>query len=271
MFSIWRSTSSRRASSASVTSLSMSDLPFFAILRGPGEPDKPPPPKLAEYFLSLGEFVTVFAGAERALFFLSGMILRLPLSVAQAVFGGSARVKESTDRLNRAVRSILQEQPNNNILTRVKTGLDRALPQLGLINTVRNEILHYGITDNQDEHWTVTNSHLRPDSPSEFKVSANILSDMTYDTRSIIMILAECMGQIDRQSTGESKPYLDLLQQPWRYKPSLLRPSPQESASSGTEHQPRPESSGRSKSRPHKRQSSAQKRKAREAESGEPS
>lgn len=271
MFSIRRSTSSGRASSASVTSLSMSDLPFFALLRGPGEPDKPLPPKLAEYYLSLGEFVTVFAGAERALFFLSGMILRLPLSVAQAVFGGSARVKESTDRLNRAVKSILQEQPNNNILAKVKTGLDRALPQLGLINTVRNEILHYGISHSQDEHWTVTNSHLRPDNPSEFKVSAIILNDMTYDTRAIIMILIECMGQMNQQSTGVSEPYLALLRQSWRYKPSLLHPSPQESVNDGIGPQPQPESSDRSKRQPRKRQSSAQKRKAREAEGSKPS
>ncbi len=154
----------------------------------------PPNPNLANYSFRLGRFVTVFASTEKLLFLVSGLVMRIPLSVTQAVFGGgAARVKDTIDRVNRTMKATVALHPDNGLALDLQRVFSKIFLQLGLINSTRNEILHYGIHANEDgAECLVSNEHLKPDAPDKIRISAPLLDAMSADLRVITFVLMAC-------------------------------------------------------------------------------
>lgn len=180
--------------------------------------------EIQAYFEALGRFVTVFAAVERSVFFMSGQVMRLPLPVTQAVFGGSARVKESIDRINKALGAIIKHSPQSQMAIDMKSDFSRIFAQLGLINKVRNEVLHYGAEIGPGHEWSVTNRHLKPENPSEIRISAAALDAMTRDLQPIVYIIIHYSMRMDGHDEGLEELYQDYMSKPWEYKPDSARP-----------------------------------------------
>jgi len=95
--------------------------------------------------------------------------------------------------------------------------------QLGVINGMRNDILHHGASAIAEGFGIVTNAEmaLSADRVTSFAISADILNKMTADLRKIIIHLhASHMGRPPLR--GKHQEIDAILLEPWQYKPQPL-------------------------------------------------
>lgn len=104
---------------------------------------EPAPEVKREYFAALGEFVHEFAHVERMTLALLWQMAGLTVPVARAILSG-VRADAASNLINR----ILEVSPPPAPGTRAD--LQDVFGQLGLINSVRNSLLHLG-TEFADE------------------------------------------------------------------------------------------------------------------------
>ncbi len=162
------------------------------------------------FYISLGRFLHNYAMLEsimlRALIKASGV----SHEVGQSIYSGT-RVSAAKDFINR----ILDAQNNQALKARLKPYFD----QIGLINSMRDDILHYGATcDFTTGVLTVSNTQIAhiPNKLREYEVSPTLLDNMTDDVgRAISGLMLEfniVQGDPDVEALLQAQ-----IASPWRY------------------------------------------------------
>jgi hypothetical protein len=174
------------------------------------------------YWLALGKFIDAFAMTEIFLHFVLCHYAKVTGNVARAVFSG--------DRFA-VVQGYLRRMSDVGVIgPKEWSDLEPLLTQLKAINDCRNTILHYGAEGIGEGRGYATNAimALTTDRIQMFPISDQILSDMTFDLRKILIHFYNThMGRM-RWPLGSSSEAVDeILRSAWRYKlpqPSQNRP-----------------------------------------------
>jgi hypothetical protein len=98
--------------------------------------------------------------------------------------------------------------------------LEPVLRQLGIVNKLRNLILHYGTDNIAEGRGLVSNAKraLTIERVTPYPISPQILKDMTTDLSKIYLHLA--VRHMGRQPLRGKHPYIEkVLAASWRYKP----------------------------------------------------
>lgn len=135
-----------------------------------------------KHYLALGKFVSEYSGVELVMFFLLRHTAGLSYEVAAALFSGT-RVKGAMDLIGRL------HEPNGTVLP---PRLKEAFGQLSAINTARDWILHWGVSEDFNTGaLSVSNfkAHAAR-AEREMPFSAARLDTMTADLKTISAIIA---------------------------------------------------------------------------------
>jgi hypothetical protein len=170
------------------------------------------PQHTQEYWASLGEFVSNFSIVEvnmqQALWEFAG--LSRPLALA--LLAGSTRIDSAMTLMNKISIAKKWKSPRKRELQAICT-------QLGIINKVRNDILHYG-ADFRKGEWVVSNRSMVATQKRAriTKFTVRALKDMTKDLMAInsrLVYLA--WGPFMNARARRSFTHVRIA--PWRYKP----------------------------------------------------
>jgi hypothetical protein len=194
------------------------------------------PQHTQEYWASLGEFVSTFSIVEvnmqQALWEFAG--LSRPLALA--LLAGSTRIDSAMTLINKI--SIAKKWKSAR-----KLELQAICTQLGIINKVRNDILHYGARFNKGE-WIVSNRALVATQKRIriTKFTVRTLRDMTKDLTAInsrLVYLA--WGSFMNAKTRRS--FIQVRRYAWRYKQPSKPVRGRKSRKSSRKLLPQPQSS----------------------------
>ena len=181
-------------------------------------------------FHALGRFVVNYARAEEAIQFVLWHYAKTHESIARCVFSG-VRVKDGMSFIKKIAEV-------TGATTKTQRDLKDIFDQLGVITSVRNEIMHHGIQSIADGNAFITNALLAylPERLTIIPISPTDLDNMTADIRKIIVTLyVQHAGRPPLQSEENRRVIDEFVRAPWRYKPLVRHPlSP-----AGTEKSPR--------------------------------
>lgn len=140
--------------------------------------------------------------------------------VGQSIYSGT-RVGPAKDFINR----ILDATGRKTLKDQLKPYFD----QIGLINSMRDEILHYGaVYDHSKNVLIVSNERVAhiPEKLRRIEVDPQLLDDLTHDTTRAFCGIILC---ISRSIPPDSLKYLEsVVASPWRYKqPPLIPQNPE--------------------------------------------
>lgn len=163
------------------------------------------------YYEALGRFVQIFAEVERIVWLTLVSYVEARLEIAKIVL--------TAGKVAQCATHIKQIAAATNAPREKRHDLEFIFNQLGIINGVRDLILHYGATSIAEGKGTVSNAWKAKAEPQELPISADALLAMTDDLRKIIAHLAyRHLGQ-PRPKGALSLGVLDeVLARPWRYK-----------------------------------------------------
>jgi len=118
-----------------------------------------------KYYLALGRFVSAFSDAEATLLDVLWLSAKMRAPYAQAVLSG-VRTEAAIGYINRIAEAKRWSEKK-------KANWQRLFTQLGLINKLRNDILHYGVSM-FGSYWVVTNKRVvhHPDRIREIHITA---------------------------------------------------------------------------------------------------
>jgi hypothetical protein len=165
-----------------------------------------------EYYQALGRFVTEFTEIECSMQIALWRLSNVKTPVAQAVFSG-VRADDACNKISR-----ISEAENWPETRRAewKVVADR----LGILRTLRNDILHYGANWQPDGSWIVTNkdyvhaSHKVKNTP----VTVTVLADASDDLQRLSLRLFRFLFADEMSEKGLRN--LDQgLRIAWRYIP----------------------------------------------------
>ena len=195
-----------------------------------------------QYHQALGEFVSVFSEVETnllsALWYLAGV----ESPTAQAVLTGHT-VEGAISLINRLGDA--EQWPESR-----KQQFKKFADHLGLINKLRNDILHNGSNWTSSQTWTVTNRHFAhiPSRIRSYPVAAKVLRNARRDLQKI-------EGDLILFAWGHAMPAPALRNfqhaslQPWLYTPPAGFDLPQTSQKTPRKQPDRPKSSRASRRR----------------------
>ena len=189
----------------------------------------------AEYHQSLGQFVTEFSNVEALLHGLVSLFAGVKQPTANAVFSG-VRIEAAMSYINRIADAQKWRKEK-------KARLQIIFTQLGQINKLRNEILHYGSTVQTSGTVLITNKsivHLKS-RIQERRISAAVLNDATNDLMKIFWLLVAFAWR--PKVPMWQKIYRSILGVSWFYKPQQPRPPARRSRRNRLKPQPPPTSS----------------------------
>jgi hypothetical protein len=167
--------------------------------------------RLRAYYEALGRFIAMFAEVETAVTQTLWLYAGTRPTIAKVVFAG-AKIDISLTYIKQLAEAVDAPQE-------ARADLEYILQQLGIINGVRNAVLHYGATSIAEGNAVVSNALRAKSEPTVFPISPTALDEMTFDLRKIIYHLHyRHMGrQGPRGDYG--KAVLDgALSAAWRYK-----------------------------------------------------
>jgi len=186
-----------------------------------------------EYWAELGRFIHQFSETEREMQILLRHFSNMPDKIAAVLLAG-----EKVDQAISKVSRILDATEN----VHAKSRLEPVFQQLGVINGVRNNIVHWGATACDGALW-VSNKHLKPlpTREVEYTVSVDALRRMTIDLFKIDMHIS---WEIHLSEPGGSveiyqKVFQRVLEAAWRYKPPV-RPTHKSKSQGSSPKQSRP-------------------------------
>lgn len=171
--------------------------------------DYPVTDKHREYWAALGRFIHRFAMLEQQIHFMLRLYADTPHEISQAIFSG-VRGKAGLDLINR-LREVkgLPDDPD----------FKRAIVQFGVINGVRDLIVHSGAILYGDQFIASNINRTIPRAQKKTPVSAKGLDDMTEDLQTIFA--AFFVRQIEANGddiTAYKTDFRELSRAPWRYK-----------------------------------------------------
>ena len=160
----------------------------------------------ADYWKSLGRFIHFFARTEHKVLTLLREQAKVSEKVAGAIFSGTR-----ADAAKGLITRLLETHGLSDVAARLKGPFD----QLGLINSARNDLVHWGTTYREGE-LSVSNAHLfpPPNRAISYPVTTELLGNMTDDLFKIGVAI-----DLERLPQLSNKDFLDFLSRPWRYKP----------------------------------------------------
>jgi hypothetical protein len=171
---------------------------------------------VSAYYETLGRFIQGFANAEGTINGALREFSKVTGPVARAIFSGT-RAEAAKSLITRILDA-------ENYSQGIKDELKNVFDQLGLINSARNDIVHYGTQFEETDRFVVTNAdraHL-PSRVSTMAVSSKILEQMMADLNKICLtVVVRVMALSDQKAASHLGRALGpLLQRPWQYKPT---------------------------------------------------
>ena len=163
------------------------------------------------YWLALGRFTSEYSRVETCVQTLLWIVAETPPKTAQAIFSGT-----KTDTACRFIRRLFESR--NEDLPEL---LSRAFDRLAIINTVRNDIIHYGIQYDEASRMVTSNAMMAlPGKERKTHISPLVLEQLWGD----LVTIQYCMNAYFFSTKGGSKPSviersLKGAQVPWQYKP----------------------------------------------------
>jgi hypothetical protein len=174
--------------------------------------DEPITPERERYWQALGRFIHKFAIIEHQVAFALALYAKTPKGTAQAVFSGvrAGLALSLIDRIREARGAPADEDWN------------RAKGQFGIINSVRNDIVHFGALAESEGAFQISNANRTI--PSQAKVTpitADELDMMTDDLRTISETIFA--HQLVESGTEKGDKRANAARErgraPWKYKP----------------------------------------------------
>lgn len=169
--------------------------------------------RLRAYYEALGRFVDMFARVETAITLTLWHYAKTTPEIAKIVFAGTKVEGGST--------YIKQLAAATNATQELQDDLTDVLQQVGIINGVRNRILHYGATSVAEGNAVVSDALKAKGQPESFPISPISLGQMTRDLIKIVAHLNELHLMSRSEHTLAGSP----LYAAWQYKHSLPTPS----------------------------------------------
>jgi hypothetical protein len=176
------------------------------------------------YYKSLGRFVAIFAIVEANLSSTLWFYAKTKPEIAKILFSG-VRVDVGSTYIKQLAKVTKVKKKHHDELNDV-------LQQLAAINKVRNVILHHGTKKIASGRGIASDAFRAKGAPTSFRISSEVLDEMTEDLIKIIVHLRHCHLGV---SFPRKKSYRSLLeaalQSPWRYKrPSQMKSLPKRAA-----------------------------------------
>jgi len=169
------------------------------------------------FYVSLGRFLHQYSVLESAMLIALTNVSSVLPAVAKSIYSGT-RVGTSKDYINR----ILDATGHTSLKNELKPYFD----QIGLITSMRDEILHYGATyDHSRDALIVSNERVAhiPDKLRRIEVTPELLDDLAHDTTRAICGVMLCLTR--RSNPLQNLSYFEsAVASPWRYKQPPLVP-----------------------------------------------
>jgi hypothetical protein len=165
-----------------------------------------------KYYLALGKFIDAFSRAEAAVQVVLWQIADIENSVAKAIFSGT-RTRIAIDYIRRITEAQNQAIPQH---------IQDAFNHLNTINTTRDNIVHFGASENDDGSILISNRLIAHTEKSlkEFPISHVLLYEMSSDLATItVRLISHFYGRPDDESDEDWAETLQIAHAPFRYKP----------------------------------------------------
>jgi hypothetical protein len=129
-----------------------------------------------EYWEALGEFVSTFSSVEVNMQLALWTFAGLSRPMATAILAGSTRIDSAINLMNKISVAKKWRAERKKEFSAIST-------QLGIINKIRNDILHYGAESASQDEWIISNKALAATQKRirTTKVTVRALHEMTYD------------------------------------------------------------------------------------------
>lgn len=187
------------------------------------EPDNTPSPYTATgdprraYYEALGHFINAFSRVETLVTLTLRKYAQTPTEIAKVIFAGA--------KIDLSSRYIKQLAEATGASSTARDDLESVLQQLGIINGVRNSVLHYGAAGISEGNAIVSDALKAKGEPTVFPISPEILEQMTRDLNKISIHLQ--YRHLDVDSVERPDVVLErILRLPWLYKRPQLPKSP---------------------------------------------
>lgn len=167
------------------------------------------------YFEALGRFMHEFSQVEHMLHYRMAVELNLDMDLANAVLSG-VKADQAIQNIKRIYQAKRKELPPD---------MAEAFEHIAILNTARNEIIHYGAEATGDGPQRTVSTALKAHSPDKVKewiVTPDILGDMHLDAeKAFHMLLVPLVPTL-----APPKHAREALMRAWQYKyPSNPKPS----------------------------------------------
>jgi hypothetical protein len=167
--------------------------------------------RLRYYYEALGEFIDMFARVESAMTSTLWAYAKTEPKYAKVLFSGV--------KIELGMTHIKQLAEVANAAEELKTDLVDVFQQLGIINGVRNDVLHYGANSIAEGTGIVSNAQKAKGEPRVFPISPAALYEMTEDLKKIAIHLRyRHLGQPAPLGDFGKKTLDKVLLRPWQYK-----------------------------------------------------
>jgi hypothetical protein len=189
------------------------------------------------YCLALGRFIDQFSSVEATMQVTLWSLAKIPPSTGRVLLSGV--------RTDLAASYIKRLAAAENWPAKRLAPFTELFDHLGPINSLRNDIVHFGALPSATAYLIVTNSFMAitPERVQTIHVNGALLDDMTHDLRKINAHLIMLMYSGEMQDNARQT-YQRLLNAAWRYKPA-----PQSGSRQKPQAQPRKQSRPRQPSR----------------------
>jgi hypothetical protein len=162
--------------------------------------------RLRAYYEALGRFVDKFSRVEAAMTLTLWHYAKTPPEVSKVIF--------TSDKVDSCITKIKQVAKVYEVDTALQNDLEVVFQQLGIINGVRNDVLHYGAAFVAEGKGIVSDALKAKGEPYVFPISPTALDQMTADLDKII-------AHLKTVHLGDHADYTILgnpVHSPWRYK-----------------------------------------------------
>lgn len=167
--------------------------------------------RLRAYYEALGRFVDMFARVETAITLTLWAYAKTKPEIAKVIFAGAKIEIGSTYIKQLSEASGAPQEARDDLLD--------VLQQVGIINGVRNNVLHYGAVSVAEGNAIVSNALKAKGEPTEFPISPAALDSMTVDLRKITFHLNyRHLGRPTPRSAYGQALLDSVFRAPWRYK-----------------------------------------------------
>ena len=204
-----------------------------------------------KYNEGVGKLITGFSGAEIILFSILGSLWNVPLPVARAIYS-DLRIDAAINTAKRLLEARKQVFGANEFEKDIEKWLTYIFDQLGIINGIRNHIVHHGVVATTDFSKPVVSNRLRARAASQVKeieISPADLEALNSDLGGIIAMLPAVSIAILSGPSPKAAEAFAMLEETkkrnaWRYKSPLQGGKKGKSPDKAPEPPPQPQSSG---------------------------